>query len=527
MRHDATIPAELHSGARESVKDALGMFWSSIFQDQGLVDGLLEARVLSACQAYIDSMEALSLRDHSGMPLFHREHWHPVLVRLSERNTGCALVVGMKDTPQIGPQVEEGSVYLPNEVFDVGGNALYSKVNTYPLKALDGCRLVSVKTGLFDSISSPKHILSQGRAFDLVGDVFVIRKEHDPFDVDGYRIIEDGDDKIAVMWACDAEFDTDNVRDFLAYPLGFDVGTTQEARRMLSALWDVVVYGLTPQYLNALVGALFDIPTAVADGEVERIVERDDGMSVVVTADDVYEVPTARLSGSVAVGRRLAVGDLLTDEVRVRHGLSIDEVAELADDGLLRNISLPAGSVAGVDVPVLVESRGSVLEDGGWFKLSSGDSADSPFWTAVRSRVPAADVEALFRRVAGGGYSINPLTALGYVVLANTVLVEAYKGISADPCAPAVFACLRRLIPAYASLVVIQRMRVDELDEAIDESDDVVAVEAPTDPPGNGNTAADPVRRTWITIQQAESDSMDGAVDEMTCRPIPTSQLEV
>lgn len=467
MRHDATIPAELHSGARESVKDALGMFWSSIFQDQDLVDGLLEARVMSACQAYIDSMEALSLRDHSGMPLLHREHWHPVFVRLSERNTGCALVVGMKDTPQIGPQGEEGSVYLPNEVFDVGGNALYSKVNTYPLKAFDGCRLVSVKTGLFDSISSPRHILSQGRAFDLVGDVLVIRKEHDPFDVDGYRIIEDGDDKIAVMWACDAEFDTDNVRDFLAYPLGFDVDTSRAAARMLSALWDTVVYGLTPRCLNSALGALFDVPVIPRDTMVESV-EDDEaaGTTTVVTSDDVYVLPHGSLLPEVKEGTPLRAGDFLVKGITVRHGLSKDEVEALVDDGVLTSVSLPSGSVAGVSTPVVLESMWTDVEDGGWFKLNSGDSAGSPFWSAVRSHASTEDLVRLCEvaKEKSGEHEgkINPVLALGYLVLANTILVESDLPLSQDPCATSVLTCLQRLVPAYASLLAVRRIAVGD-----------------------------------------------------------------
>ena len=467
MRHDTAIPGDLHDRAEASVKDALGAFWSSVFSDQGLVDALLAARVLSAGQMHIDAMEALSLRDHAESPVFHREHWHPVFVRLSERNTASPLVVGMPDTPALGPQAAD-TVYLPNEVFEVGGNALYSKVNTYPLKSFYGCRLISVRTGLFDSISRPQHMLAQGRDFDISGDVLVIRKEHDPFDTGGYRIVEDGDDRVAVLWACDAEYDTDNVRDFLAYPLGFDVDTSPAAARMLSALWDTVVFGLTPRCLNSVLGALFDVPVVPRDTVIESVEDDESaGTTTVVTSDDVYVLPYGSLLPEVVEGARLSAGSFLVNGVTVRHGLSADEVAALVEEGGMAGLTLPPGSVRGVDVPVVLESMWTPVEDGRWFKLNSGDSEGSPFWSAVRSRASAEDMERLCEAVKekSGEHAgeVNPVKALGYLVLANTILVESELPFAADQYAPAVFAYLRRLVPAYAALLAIRRIAVGDV----------------------------------------------------------------
>ena len=203
MRHDTSIPHDLHTSVRYSVKDTLGAFWSSVYRDQDFVDSELYARILSAAQLHIDVMEYLSIRDHSNSPIFHREHWHPVLVKYSQRNTGRGLVIGMPDPPVIGSQ-PEGSVYLQGSIFEVGGNAELSKVVTYPFQALPGCRMMRVRTCICDSISSPSHILIQGRDFDIDSDngVLIVRREQDPFSVDGYRIDEDGDDRIAVGLRC-------------------------------------------------------------------------------------------------------------------------------------------------------------------------------------------------------------------------------------------------------------------------------------------------------------------------------------
>lgn len=500
MTHDTTIPRSLHDGARESVKDALGTFWSAVFRDRDLVDAALESKVRSVSQLYLDVMEALSLRNHSSAPVFHREHWHPMAVRLSERNTAVGVTVGMPGAV-IGPQGD--GVYLRGEVFRVDGNAGYSQVNTYPLRAFDGCPLVGVRTCICDSIQSPSHVLVQDRDFTVADGVFTVRKEADPFDAGGYLVLDEEGDKAAVLWLCDAEFDTDNVADFLAYPLGFAAKSTAASRRILSAAWDVVVHGVTPRYLNAALGALFDVPVAASDGVVEQVTDADSaGFVSVVTADDVYPVPADRLSDGVYAGAELDAGDFLTDDLEVFHSLSRDEVDELVADGTLGTLYLPRGSVYGVKETVVVESRDSAMEDGGWFRLSSQDSASSPFWAAVTARTTPAEREQLFERLSGGEPTVNPLKALGYVSLANTVLVRTRRGLCGDPCAAVVFPWLARLIPPYASLMVVQTAGVED---AIAMADGVEAGQrVVSDYDGDAMAASDSVAVTFVPMADTE-----------------------
>ena len=194
MKHDATIPFDLHVRAAASVKDSLGTFWSSVFRDQDLVDAVTEAKALSASQLHVTAMEDLSLRDHTELPLYHREHWHPLFIRLSQRNMRRGLTVGM-DSAVIGEQTSSATPYVIGEVFEVGENSDVSKVNTYPFVSMNGCLLVRVLTCICDSITAPKHILTQGRDFDVADGILTVRKEQDPFDRGGYRVVEvEGDE---------------------------------------------------------------------------------------------------------------------------------------------------------------------------------------------------------------------------------------------------------------------------------------------------------------------------------------------
>lgn len=464
MRHNTSIPHDLHTSVRYSVKDTLGAFWSSVYRDQDFVDSELYARILSAAQLHIDVMEYLSIRDHSNSPVFHREHWHPVLIKYSQRNTGRGLVIGMPDPPVIGSQ-PGGSIYLQGSIFEVGGNAELSKVVTYPFQAFPGCRMMRVRTCICDSISSPAHILIQGRDFDIDSDngVLIVRREQDPFSVDGYRIVDDGDDRIAVLWACDADFDTDNVHDFIGYPLGISAPTTERSSEILSALWDVVIYGITPQYLNILLGALFGIPVTKVQERVESVTPGDGGMTRVVTDITVRDIPSANLSASVVSGAVLKPGSMLTDDIAVYHSLSEDEIQALVDDKVIVGLSLPPGSVLGVDSTVAVDSTPARREPGEWFKLNSGDSAESPFWQAVMSRTTEDDRRVFLDGLFAGAEEIIPLRKLGYTLLANTILVMTEHGMVDDRCAPAVFDMLTRLVPGYAAILAVQSLEASDV----------------------------------------------------------------
>ena len=525
MKHDESIPRVMRTDAQDALKDNLGAFWSGVFRDQDLVDSGMSSRILSAAQLYLDVMEALDLRDHTGSPVFHREHWHPLLIWRSQRNTGRGLKVGMEDTPVIGPQrcpdddpdCYLRDVYKENEVFTVGGNAEYSKVNTYPIGGRIGGRLVSVRTCICDSISSPKHILAQDRDFSVDGGVIAIRKEQDPFDVEGYRLVDDGSDRAAVMWVCDGEFDTNNVADFLGYPMGFDVASTEAASAMLSAYWDAVVHGLAPRYLNAVLGAVFGVPTVKEPSVVRSVSDpyeiRGKSFVDVVTDKCVHVVRAGHILPGVRRGKELAPGDFLTDEIRVDHSLSADEVAAMVDSGELGSLSLPPGSVLGVGSSVVIEGIESQFqEDGGWFQLNTGDSVDSPFWKAVRGRTTVEERRALFDRMSRGSATVNPLKSIGYAVLANTVLVRAYVSLLDDPCAPLVLDALVRLVPAYASVLVVQAVSATaadgsdgiDLGRAADEVVTKVVSQESVSEAEDSMAASDGVAFTFVPVAQTE-----------------------
>ena len=337
------------------------------------------------------------------------------------------------------------------------------------------------------------------------------------------------DDRLAVLWACDAEFDRDNVSDFLGYPLGLHAPSTDAASRMLSALWDAVTLGLTPISLNRVLGAVFGVPMVERDTVVESVTEDGDD-SIVVTGDEVYRIETDRLSqGARTAGTALRAGSFLTDEISVYWGLSADDVAQLLDDGRLGRVVLPPGSVAGVDEAVVIESGVRDVEDGGWFKLNDGDSADSPFWQAVFARTTEDERKALC--VAMGATEddprVDPFRSLVPAVLANQIRVYASRSLPADPYAGLVLDYLQQLVPSYASLVFIQ-------EAAASDGGDTVPLEQPAPPeegedsmPGADDSVSSIVYRPRTEPAGQHLTPDPCAEDRVSFRLIPLAATEV
>lgn len=584
MTRETAIPHDVHARASSDIRTSLGSFWDTVFQESGLVDAITDSKAMGLAQAELDSAEALAARDHRVSPAYHREHWYPVVLRKSRRNSVSAATIGMPDTPVMGGQTE-GSVYLDGEVFQVGTHQDYSKVVTYPLP--EDCGLVSVRTCITDSISSPAALLIPGRDFFISGGVVAIRSEKDPFSSGNFRVEPSADDSLVTLWCCDAELDHGNVARFIGYPLGLHVPSTATARDTVAALWDSLAHGTTEAILNTALGLIFGVPVIQEDSVVQQVEPcAPAGTCKVVTDKAVYLAPTGRLAEWVNVGAKLRRGDFITTDVAVRSRMSHEDVDRLISDGGISRLTLPPGAVYGVDAPITVESRTSRIEAGGWFKLNAEDTDKSAFWHGVLSKTDPFERLELVSRIAkespgesladfdmdatdwtvrgtveqllethgveghtaigtvdqlysavrelaertgvpfapdcayseimgvisrllaisNRALSINPLKAFAYPYLANTILVETTKGLGSDAIAKPAFDLLRRLVPSYARLQVIQTVGVED-GASLESAEDTVEhhVATPCASEDYGLSSDDSLSLTFIPIDILES----------------------
>ena len=321
-------------------RDGMGLFWRTLYTDQDFVESVVAGHAVAATQAAIDVDAAHAVRDHVRCPAHRRVHWSPLVVRLSGRNRAPGLRVGMDGGPRIGVQVDP-VLYDDGSKFVVGRNMLNARTVLY---RIEGTAPVSVATCLCDSVSRPTRTLVPGSDFTLADGVLAVREDRDPFSDGAYRIVDDGADRLAIVWACDALYAAGNVRQFLGYPLGLSFSETERARRLASTLWDALVHGLTSYYFNHVIGAVYDIPVTRGVERVESV-----GGGRVVTDAAVYAVADGHVAAGVETGASLAPGTFVSDHVRVITAPSDSDFVELVSSGALCSVTLPAGSVAGVD----------------------------------------------------------------------------------------------------------------------------------------------------------------------------------
>ena len=129
------LPEGYPEKAGNTLYSWLGSLWRGLHKGDGMVRGLQAARGIRLAQMYLNILEAAKLQDRNGAPVFHRELWHPIVVRLSKRDTAQANMLHMGgDDKKIGPQ-PDGSEYGEGTVFKMGRLANYEDYVTYPVDA--------------------------------------------------------------------------------------------------------------------------------------------------------------------------------------------------------------------------------------------------------------------------------------------------------------------------------------------------------------------------------------------------------
>lgn len=467
-----TLPVPAFASDADTLFRWMGLFWSTLYQDPDYLRRCQGARALGVAQAYLNLLETATLLDRNAAPVLHRERWHPLVLRLSERDSGGAATLrfGMQPAPVFGPQT--GAEFTEGAKFRFGKSVEFADVYTYPLNPapLD-CVCIT------DNIAAPKTVLIRDRDFTIQGGSLVLRKANDPFaDGSGFAVDTDGAGKEAVLWACDAMFDKDYVYNHIGYVMGVRTASTDYFKRLINAVWDLVNNGATPALLRQGLAALCNVPVCVSDGETVESAES----GTVITDANVYGVTLP----SVSAGDRLAVGQPLTDAIRIYGPVT---ASVLGTESLLRtdipNLPLPPshfavplafGLSAGWDtVPVYYDGDDVNGNPRLWFPLQGTDADVRAFWSEVWSRCASSgtSLRTCFEDllddtvVANSGAvwgHVQPLDfMLRHLIGANTVFVvldtDQLRDAGARSAAPAFVELIRRSLPVYVRLFVVEK----------------------------------------------------------------------
>ena len=325
------LPDGFAQSAGNTLYAWLGSLWRGLHKGDDLVRGLQAARGLRLAQLYVDILEAARLQDRYGAPVFHRELWHPIILRKSLRNKAQENLLTLGGAKQIGPQPPQ-SEYGDGTVFQMGRMANFEKYVTYPLKGpiAGGARSIA------DNIVNPAVALARDVNYWIENDTLIFRKEDDPLNdgspftrVDLPEMItgEDGTrspDVECVLWASDVLIDRNYISDHLSYALGANAPSSDVVKRILNAAWSATSCGLTPELVKTLLAALLNVPVIQGDREtvVDITLERNAAGAAVArlvqTDRGVYRVSLkANLRKDIQIGTVLIRGDLLDETLRI------------------------------------------------------------------------------------------------------------------------------------------------------------------------------------------------------------------
>ncbi len=313
----ATDPSEI-SLVASTLFSWLGSFWNEVYEDAEFVKYVQGGRAIRLAQLYLDLLENLKLCDRANAPVFHRERWHPVVLRYKrDWNKGEAgmLKLGAENEAVLGAQPAESpsgepSIYPEGTMFTVGGvDSKFSGIVTFPLDGIS-----DVTTCIVDNIANPKTVLHRGVDFIVKDGSVAMNAKFDPFS-DGstfpkFEILGDSDDEAdveVVLWCCDALFDRNFLYDHLGYAMRLPTGSTEVMKRVVNSVWNMVADGCTPRLLRSAICAMCGSPTIREESEtIESIypagTSLEDRMQI-VTDKNVYDLlPGAVLRKGVRVG---------------------------------------------------------------------------------------------------------------------------------------------------------------------------------------------------------------------------------
>ena len=326
------LPDGFAENAGNTLYSWLGSLWRSVHLGDKMVRGLQKARGIRLAQLYLDILEAAKLQDRNGMPVFHRELWHPIVIRRSDRDKAQENMLNMGDGAVLGPQ-GEGSVYGEGTVLQMGRLANYKDFVTYPM----GDGIVEMASTIVDNIIKPTVVLNRADSdFEFRNNSIIFRKEADPlaagspfekYDVPGMDPDDPSKSDVeAVMWASDVLIDKNYIAEHLSYPLGANSPSSDVVKRILNAAWSSVASGLTPELFRTLVAAMLNIPVVQNDTETVVDIDVTDEAQVVRTDKGAYRIsPKAKLVEGLHSGSVLHRGDLLDESLRVYPLLNVPD----------------------------------------------------------------------------------------------------------------------------------------------------------------------------------------------------------
>lgn len=508
MNSIVDLPDGYASNAGNTLYSWLGSLWRGLHKGDGMIRGLQAARGIRLAQLYLNILEAASLKDRINAPVFHRELWHPIVLRISDRDKAQEnmLKIGMDGV--IGPQ-PEGSVYGEGAVFSMGRMADFENFVTYPVDACIAGGAVSI----VDNIIKPTISMENGDDKDFVirNGSIIFHRSNDPlrdgtpfdkYDIEGFVEI-DGvkvPDQEVVLWASDVLIDKHYISEHMSYALGADSPSSAEVKRILNAAWSSVTSGLTPELIRTLMATMLNVPVIQNDTETVIDIEPEhdnDGerLSTIVHTDKgTYRVsPKATIRPQIHPGSVMRRGDLLDESLRVYPFLNghTDEngMFSIPIEEDIPSITLPKDILRARTEYGVYAMWGNtkVKRDGSrlYFDVGGTDDDVRALWEDIWNSADSRGIE-MESIIGEEGDEISPARfVLDNLVGANTLFVIVDRSQIDDTSMmhdPMFFDMLNSVVPSAVRLFLVEHWPVGEDDRmsmASSRESDIISAELP------------------------------------------------
>lgn len=483
-----SLPDGFAGNAGDTLYSWLGSLWRGLHEGDGMVRGLQAARGIRLAQLYLNILEAAKLQDRNGAPVFHKELWHPIIVRRSMRNKSQENLLVIGGDGMLGPQLVE-EPYGFGTVLEMGKMGAYKNYVTYPV----GSEIAGGALTIVDNIVNPTVFMQRDVDFVIRNNSIIFPKDNDPLgdrsaferydlpdmiDDDG----EDVPDMEAVLWASDVLIDKNFVADHISYALGANAPSSADVKRILNAAWDSVACGLTPELSRTLIAAMLNVPVIQTEREtVVDIVSRDGYTSVVTDRGEYRISPKAKLVQGLHIGSVLKRGDFLDESVRIYQNLNVPSPGNRFSVPLEQDIPsvvlspsmLRARTKHGVYAmwgsSVVKREKDSPVDENGrplhlYFDIGGSGDDVSAFWEDIWKSAAEKGVK-MESLIGSEGSVVSPAWfILHHLVGANTMFVVIDKSQIDDASMmrnPMFFDMLSDVVPSAMRLFLVEHSAVE------------------------------------------------------------------
>ncbi len=295
------FPASL-ADEREKLRGLLGSFWGEIFTDEAVLTSFLHARAQLDAQTQLDLIELMSCISRHRLPVFHTQNWFLLTLRESNRNDEDVLI------PSFGADYAFGDPAALNF-----GQSLPTSMNAWTVP-----RDFVVAPVIVNRIVASSLTWVHGVDY-FWKDGTVLFKEN-PFENEWVAVRDLYDDLGAVedrelqLWVYRGQLDNDALYQQFGYVVGLRVPSSEQAKRLLNAVFDAIVNGPNTLATRQVLSAVCDVPLAAGTETVEAV--RVDARALwVITDQRTYEFDRDA-EPLVAVGDVVHVGEPLTNTLR-------------------------------------------------------------------------------------------------------------------------------------------------------------------------------------------------------------------